>query len=217
MKNIFLLILISIASQTVYSQCCPYIDSVEIIPAIPNEDEETKVILTVTTPNLGEFINSSFEINGNVVLVEACYYSGFATALQTYIDTVNLGYLAAGDYNLTFVAQQSNNPQQCSVDDSQTVVDDFTVDVAGGVGELEVNPISVFPNPSADERIQVLTDLFIVQVDVFDEKGSMVLSFPNVNETGELEFNLSSVSRGIYIMNFYDEKGNSFTQEVVLQ
>jgi len=99
MKSLLILILLSL-SFTATSQCCPYINNVEIIPGSPTTADSVKIVTTVTTLNQGMFLNSSWSFNGITgtnIAIEACYYNGFLTATQTYYDTLEIGVLGGGN------------------------------------------------------------------------------------------------------------------------
>lgn len=104
MKSISFILLIIICQISLYSQCCPYMDAFVISPDTPCSTQETQLLTTVTTPNLGEYFGYEIEQNGNLFIITACYAQGFSTALQTYNEVVNFGVLTPGKYEYEYVA-----------------------------------------------------------------------------------------------------------------
>lgn len=131
------------------SQCCPYINSIEIIPASPTTTDNIKVVTTVTTPNQGAFIYSTHTVNGNTIDIEACYYSGLLTSPQTFYDTLNIGLLSAGTYTVDLTAYQSFDTI-CNYTDTNTSVMNFTViDQISEISSINNNIGQLYPNPSS--------------------------------------------------------------------
>jgi len=215
-KLLFVLLLIGNFSPC-FSQCCPYIDGVEIIPSNPNSSQEIMAVLTVTTPNQGVFISASAEVDENIVSIEACYYSGFLTALQTYVDTVVIGNLSPGDYSYTFTAYQSSSETECVDPVNQINTGIFTVDEANAIEEVEKDVLTIFPNPSINGRIIVRTDLDIVNIEVFDQLGKVVLVLDHSILSSNHEVDLSALNKAVYFLKLYDRKGNEYVREVVLK
>ena len=147
MKYLLILSLFSF-SFTANSQCCPYINNIEIIPANPTTTDNVKIVTTVTTPNQGMFIHSSHSLNGNTINVEACYYSGLLTATQTFYDTLNIGVLSAGSYTVDFVAYQASDTI-CNYTDSMTTNSNFIVtEETNTITPISNNIGCIYPNPS---------------------------------------------------------------------
>ena len=75
--------LITILLQ-INAQCCPYLDNAELSPATPTNLDSIYLITQVTTPALGNYIGHTITKTDTLITVEACYFSGFLAALQTY-------------------------------------------------------------------------------------------------------------------------------------
>lgn len=148
MKYFLILSLISLSFNAV-SQCCPYIDNIEVIPASPTTSDDIKIVTTVTTPTIGKFLSSSYSINGNTITIEACYFSGGLNALDTHYDTLNIGTLNADAYTIDFTAHLSLDTTNCTYTDSSNSGLGFMV----SENQASINTISqqigkLFPNPS---------------------------------------------------------------------
>lgn len=183
------------------AQCCPYINSIEVIPAAPTSSDIVKIVTSVTTPNQGEIIYSTHTVNGNTINIEACYYSGLLTATQTFYDTLSIGLLNAGNYTVNLTAYQSFDTI-CNYIDTNTSTMNFTV-----IDHIsEVSPINniigqLYPNPTSGSFTIELPD------------GITATSFRIQSITGEVvrqgafsnkvSVNLES---GIYLIQLFQDK-----------
>ncbi len=180
------------------SQCCPYINSIEIIPASPTTADNIKVVTTVTTPNQGTFINSTHTVNGNTIDIEACYYSGLLTSLQTFYDTLNIGLLSAGIYTVNLTAYESFDTI-CNYTDTSTSVMNFTViDQISEISSINNNIGQLYPNPTSGSFIIELPDEVIAtNLCIQSITGEVVHQGVFTNE---LSVNLES---GIYLVQLF--------------
>ena len=153
MKTVFLLLFLSVGvAATAIAQCCPYINGIEVLPAMPTDDDSVYVMTTVTTPNQGEYLGESHFVFNDTIYIDACYYSGMLTALETYIDTINVGLLAPGTYHVKLTARISNDFNQCvpTGQFQDSVFAPFEVTVSNDINDLHQPVVSVYPNPASD-------------------------------------------------------------------
>lgn len=154
-KKLLLLASISLIGFTSFGQCCPYVDPIEIIPVSPTTTDNIYVVTNVTTPNMGAYLGYTIIDGGSNIRIEACYFSGSLTALQTYTDTIDLGVKPAGTYSIEFVAYQSGNNVTCDYSDSNEVAATITVVDLSGVHESAKNDFGIYPNPVSDGTIYI--------------------------------------------------------------
>jgi hypothetical protein len=141
--------------STASAQCCPYVDPIEILPASPFDTDSIYVATSVTTPNMGAYLGYEIIDQGSTKRIEACYYSGMLTALQTYKDTINLGLLTGGTYSIVFVAYQTDDAGQCIPTDSNIVSSTVNVISTLVVDEGSENSILLYPNPVQGDFLYV--------------------------------------------------------------
>jgi len=154
MKKIFYIVVIGfIQTTSLFSQCCPYLDNFEIVPANPTSNDTIYLISDVTTPNLGAYLGYELTGNDSLIVVEACYYWGLLTALQTFKDTINLGVKEAGTYNLHYIAYQSYSPYDCSpIIGENSHAFDFDVTTINSVfTTYDTFDVNYHPNPVVDK------------------------------------------------------------------
>jgi hypothetical protein len=123
--SIFLFIISSgLHAQTT---CCPYINSVTVIPVNPPGGDSVYVELDVTTPTMGTVVSINHSVNGFVIDVDGCYSGGMIPTLQNHVNIINLGILPNGNYQLHFNARYSSSDQTCTPIDSTNYSITFTV------------------------------------------------------------------------------------------
>lgn len=200
MKTFFTLIL-ALSPILVDAQCCPYINNIEIIPAVPTSLDDVKIVTTVTTPNQGMFLSSNYTINGNTINIEACYYNGFLTALQTYYDTLDIGTLSPGLINVNFVAYQSTDTISCNYTDTMSTNENFTVlENTNSLSEINKEVGRIYPNPNNGTfSIELIPDLQPSHIRITSISGKEVYADTYSND---IHLPLSS---GIYMIYFLEE------------
>jgi hypothetical protein len=195
-----------------FGQCCPYVDPIEIIPASPGESDSIYVVTNVTTPNQGEYLGYTIIDGGSDIRIEACYYNGMLTALQSYTDTINLGVKNAGTYDIHFVAYLSGSNTMCTYSDSNEVSASTTVYLA--LAEEPLPKITIYPNPVNDSNIYLS-----------GKPGKYLVTYRLYNLAGETELkgtlshtNSIDVSglKGIYFLEILYE-GHVSTEKVFIR
>ncbi len=199
MKYLLILSFLSIC-YIAESQCCPYINNIEIIPAAPTTIDNVKIVTTVTTPNQGAFLYSMHSINGNTIDIEACYFSGLLTATQTFYDTLDIGLLGAGNYTVDLTAYQSLDTI-CDYEDTTTSMMNFTViEHIVGTPSVKFNLGKLYPNPTSGSFNLRLPD-GIIATDFYVHSISGEVVYHGVYAE-EISVNLES---GIYLIQLVND------------
>lgn len=193
----FLITLFTLFSITAANaQCCPYINSVEVIPAAPTVLDNIKIVTTVTTPNQGAFLWSNYTVSNDTIRISACYYNGIPTATQTYVDTISIGQLAPDLYTIEFTANESSWDMECNYSDSNADTSQFVV--IGGINSVE--PLSalggaVYPNPtSGDIFFELPSGLEATTIEIVDLSGKVI-----IKDTYQAHMRLS-LNAGVYFI-----------------
>ncbi|MFK7808464.1 MAG: T9SS type A sorting domain-containing protein, partial [Saprospiraceae bacterium] len=185
------------------SQCCPYMGEVYITPENPSATDSTYLITNVTTPNQGAYFGYEIiEMPDNNIRVEACYFEGFFTALQSFYDSINLGVLSDGNYTIDFVAFSSVNDLTCMPTDSNTVEVNFEVGGTSSADDVFQSTdisVSCFPNPVSSDIVRVVSEQLIESVEVFDAYGNVLLEKANLFSK-DLSIDVGSFASGIYFI-----------------
>jgi hypothetical protein len=212
-KSLFTFIPLLFIGLNSFEQCCPYVDPVEIIPANPTQTDSIYVVTNVTTPNQGAYLGYTIIESGNDILIEACYYNGLLTALQSYTDTINLGVKAAGTYDILFVAYQSGNDVTCDYSDSNQVSSSVTVTSTAAINSYSVDLVRIYPNPVTNGLIYMnlsVPDEAIIYR-LYNTLGEVVLE-GTASQT--IPINVSAF-KGVFYLSFFkdDEIG---TQKILI-
>lgn len=200
MKTFFTL-MIALSPFLVGAQCCPYINNIEIIPAVPTNLDDVKIVTTVTTPNQGMFLSSNYTINGNTINIEACYYSGLLTATQTYYDTLSIGTLSPGLIDVNFIAYQSSDTALCNYTDTMSTNENFTVlENTNSLSEINREVGRIYPNPNNGRfSIELTSDLQPSHIRITNISGKEVYA-----DTYSNSIHLP-LSPGTYLIYFLEE------------
>ena len=215
MLLISLIVLIRIGA--LYSQCCPYLGNIEVIPENPNTLDSIYLVTNVTTPNLGSYLGYEIENDlNNEITVRACYWEGMFTVLTDFVDTINLGIKEdLGLYTLNFVALSSIDENVCTPIDSNSIELTFEV---GGVNSTEnkFNEIDLifYPNPIVDRNLLVHASTVIKEITIMDSNGSSIIKIDNI-ENFDFEIDTSDLSTGIYFVKIVDEHDNVAIEKVL--
>lgn len=210
--TLFLAIMASVSLQS-QAQCCPYVDPIEIIPASPLATDSIYVITNVTTPNAGSYLGYEIFAGDATIRIEACYYSGMLTMLQTYIDTINIGVHPAGTQNVVFVAYQSDSEESCNRLDSNEVTGSFTVTENLALEQETKSTFQVYPNPANAGLIYITTaknEAFTYQLT--NTLGQIIRTGIN-NNSNEIDVH---GLKGIYFLSVISAQGSS-TKQVIIE
>jgi len=186
-------------SFTSTSQCCPYIDNIEVIPTSPTIADNIKIATTVTTANQGMLLYSTHTMNGNTIHIEACYYSGLLPATQTYLDTLTIGMLSAGNYTIDFVAYVGADTI-CTYIDSNMMTSNFTVtEVSAGAQPITQQIGKLYPNPSNGLfTVKLPQELQATHIRILTVSGELV---EQMSFTEQVNLNLAT---GMYLIEFLE-------------
>lgn len=93
-----------------------------------------------------------------------------------------------------------------------------TVDLRGvGIGETRNSGIRIYPNPAANEARVSTGNLTIEKAEVMSAEGRAMLVKAVSNITGELNLNVSALSRGFYICRLTADDGSIVAAKLVIE
>jgi len=198
----------------VLAQCCPYIDSVSILPENPTAGETVYLSTTVTTPGQGAYLGYTLTNNSGQIAVEACYYSGPLTALQTFTDTINLGVYPVGNHQINFLAFVSDEAETCLPSDTTSV--SLSFQVTGSLNTTQAEPaISLYPNPVADV-LNIVSTKVILKAELHDLTGK-VLRTVTAAEAQKQQIDMNQLNEGVYFLRIYFSDGTENVRKILKQ
>ncbi len=180
-------------------------DSIKVIPANPHTTDYIKLISYTAQRSSPCYFDSSKVIDQPNIVNATFYYRAYGfLAEYIMIDTVDLGYLIPGVYNL--------NADLLTFSYTDTIVDsiamEFTV-TRGDVGlkeESKFISLNLYPNPVNNQLNFTLTDIFnTIKLEVLDVTGKRVKVESYTNK-GDGEFknsiDVSDLKNGLYFCRF---------------
>jgi len=157
----------------------PYIATPTLIPQNPTNSSSVKIVTKVTTPNLGVIVNiATHTVTGQQIKISSCYGQGMMPATQTFIDTLVIGLLPPGNYQIIQKAFLSSTNQHCTPTDSNVVTLSFNVTNtlvtgASATPAAGTKTLAVWPNPCVSSLL--IDEAFgEAEVFVFSVSGALV-------------------------------------------
>lgn len=215
-KQFLLAVLILICTCNINSLNAQYlgnIDSLKLLPDNPTQTDTVKVICYITFGSSSCILDSSkLIINNSQITISVNYTIGFESTICNSIDTIVIGKLDTGYYQLNYnVVKENNNPTFYS--DSLN----FTISSNNSIYEGKSNAyFKISPNPfntSALLKIDIGYHLNAVLV-IYDIMGKEVRRINVVQpETLILRDNLKE---GIYLFKIFNDYGYIQCGELII-
>lgn len=205
----FLAVSVFLLCQNTFGQLAA-IDSLKLIPENPNVSDEIKLICYSTFAYGGcDLQNHSVTFQGNQITVNLEYEPGFLAYICHSVDTISLGNLNTGNYQL--YANLIILPMDETAD---TDTLSFSVDSPLNIGENpSAGSLIVYPNPFYQE-FQIKTDAMIETVEIHSVSGQKITlkeSTVSPNKT----IHLPDLENGVYLLIATDSKGNKYTKRII--
>ena len=196
-------------TTTIYGQG-GYIDSLKLIPTNPTANDEVFIVCYASFPSSNcELFFTTDTINGNNIDLTLYYNVGAAQTPCESIDTISLGILSEGQYQLTCDLM---NPGAQEIFDTDTL--NFVIAQTSGVVENTGSwLVSVSPNPSSE-----YVDVFfegnsnkILELQIFNSLYQKV--WVETIESGvKNQVYISDLNNGLYFLNVTDGIQNVTTR-----
>ncbi len=197
---------LTILSNQAFAQL-PAIDSVKLIPANPNSNDQLKVVVFTTFPSGSCNLNSAeFQLIGNDIYLELDYTVGAASYICSSVDTIEIDNPGAGAYQLTTIIGTN---QQDVIEDTHIM--QFEIDPFLGVDEFHSNSFTLYPNPVQNE-LRFTSNFTVEKLEVRSVSGQIIQSTELL--AGNPIIDLSALKQGVYFVSLVDPSGNTFTQRI---
>jgi len=189
------------------------IDSIAILPPNPTTTDTVKVISYTSfgyTPC--SLANPSFNIVDTNITVYTSYTTGIAPTLCTSIDTLTIGKLNVGNYELTFHLADTAPPTTYDID---TII--FTVQQPSGLQPTEYSEqeIKVYPNPTTSEiNIELKThSTDRHEIDIYSLLGQKINTVKT--DKNNVLIDISDLTEGVYFIFITDGYDKRWTKKII--
>lgn len=192
----------------------PAIDSLRIMSQHPATSDSVKVISYSTFPSGGcEMISSVVNINEKIISVHVVHTIGMLTVICHSVDTLTIGKLEAGSYELRYYLTEADNLKIYDID---TIC--FTVESITGF-QAEPRPIfkiKVLPNPFSLQTVLYTEDSFKdANVLVYNTYGQIVQQIRPVSGAS-IAIQRNNLPNGIYFVHLIQADKKSQITKVII-
>lgn len=147
--------------------------SLEISPANPSPNDCIYIYTKANTANLSFHSETQIIKEENNITIETCFHESSANAIGNYHDTIALGPMDVGEYNLNYLVSTVRNEEVC--EDAEQSSTKLTFEVTDSSSQIDCHEleVNVFPNPiGPNDVITVTANETISKIEVFDSSGS---------------------------------------------
>jgi hypothetical protein len=199
---LFSLLVLAISSSELLAQkvCCPYVDSIQIIPKDPMTFEPIRVVTIARTPCIGNKVAYSYARKNDTFNFAGCYYSGVMAAVQEFRDTTNIGFLPEGLYLIDFMAKLSGSETECMCFDSNSISKTFQVRKPNGIAlkASDDELFQIYPIPASEYlTVNPATTSLGFYIEVVNSLGQICLQKAAFEKT---ILDLNGIERGVYLI-----------------
>jgi hypothetical protein len=205
------LLLFSCISSGLFAQL-PNIQSLFIIPSNPTTEDTVKVVAETVFPSGDCHLTwSSISISGGTIDVYAQHTLGMMTYICSSTDTLTLGKLESGNYNLLYHLSCAPYPTGSDLDSIYFTVQTYT----GKETKSPQLPFTLYPNPAHDiVNIQLPDNASDAEIIVTDIQGREQIRL--TSNLGQAEMDMSHLAKGVYLIRLYTEAGSGIQKLIKL-
>lgn len=196
MKRLIALIFIIISFNSVKAQQF-YLVSTPTVLA--QNAANVKVVTKVSFGNFAMPINQAVSVdnvNKKVNLVSCYLYNPLLPSAPIFIDTINVGILSIGNYDLNYTVFISSQMTVCAPYDTTANSYPFSVWESTNIGELNPDKLlQILPNPATD-FIEIKTETQFQGVTLYDLMGNCLQ-----RDSNQKIVDLTAFPAGVYILS----------------
>lgn len=214
MRNLLVILLFCFsAPQLTISQITPTtLDSIMVLPSNPTTSDFIRVVKLVGTSTMGQLISNSSWVGSSQVIINACYHVSVFASPDIFYDTVDVGYVPAGNYDLNYLTDFTWQSTYCGYDAGSlfhstplVVIDDLALD------EIDLAKCTVAPNPSNGFiQIDGIPEERLKSLYLLDLNGRLISTFePSTN----LFLNVPS---GTYLLRIINKNDSAIVKRIII-
>lgn len=191
--------------------------TLKIIPSNPTTEDTVKVICYsafATTP--GYLLSSTVNINETSIEVQAYYFIGGFDAVSYSLDTLTIGKLDTGIYELIYHIADTTSPTNY---DTDTIV--FTVQQPNGLQIIDYSDqrIKVYPNPFKTTATVFINDELLaspLEIRIYDIFGREIMQIYK-ERNKEIKIARDNLHNGIYLMKIISDKQIIYCKKIIVE
>lgn len=194
-------------SENCISQNYPLIDSIEVLPNFPTDNDSIKVHFKLLFSEDYSKLLTTWSSSDDTIVITTCY---IFTGLQRPMfvkDSVIIGKLSKGYYQIRIEVYRSNDPVRCSYNFMNSNMSEFFVS-ASGVSVSEIfgsNGFKAYPNPASTAINVTLMTAFDAPclIKLQDITGRIVAEwsvFGKEQEDTNIKLEIQNIPHGIYLL-----------------
>lgn len=198
-----------------------FIISLEIVPENPTTADELFLVTHLSAFGQYNPPDVVVENNGTTINVAICFYKGGYVPIEEthYYDTISLGFVNTGSYNLNYSLSSTFSEQGCTESDAEESKDfSFFVDRYLSLNELTNSTLSLFPNPVTNTLNFTLNDnSSFITMEILDVTGEKVKTVKYINQengTYNNSIDISDLKNGLYFFKFSNDK-QQITRKII--
>ncbi|MGM0612025.1 MAG: T9SS type A sorting domain-containing protein, partial [Bacteroidota bacterium] len=195
------------------NQGYPAIDSLKILEDNATNQDSIHLVSSATFPNSDCYMTDfSSTINNDSISAVAYHTAGQLPAFCNTVDTVNLGVLKSGSYNLFYHLLDSATTDTFDIDTLS-----FTIqDISGIESHSESNQVKIYPNPASETITLNLKKLQPKEytIALYSATGKKIRNFTTQEKI--VTINTSNLREGIYLVRLTSRNGNQQTHKVII-
>ena len=189
------------------------IDSLNLMPDNPTNQDTVHIISSTTFQNSACYMTDfSSTISNDSVFIDAYHIAGQYPAICNTMDTINIGKLNAGTYELFYNLLDSATADTFDVDTLNFMVQD----VSGIESLTPGQQIDIYPNP-ANHKITInLKDLPMRShtIDLYAATGQKIRTLTTHDK--KITMDISTLDNGIYLVIITDKLGNQQSRKIII-
>lgn len=209
---LLLLMFLCTLSNQLKAQGFAVINSMSIIPSPPTTNDPVFLIVNASfSSGPCDQIVQYVTVIGNSIGIQAGHSLGPLAYICTSIDTIPLGQLSVGTYSLIHTINASG----ATATDSLS----FTVTIPTGMGDLNANSFTIYPNPATNFiKILACKEQIIDNVNIINLNGQLIptnYQISGISGKNEILLDIEHIKNGIYYLQIDTNKKLLFKKLVI--
>ncbi|WP_276132890.1 T9SS type A sorting domain-containing protein [Polluticoccus soli] len=177
------------------------VDSIRISPTTITKNDSVQIRLYTHTGTMGYQSYLNYSVTPGNIWITSCYKVNAVALITWFADTLNIGKLADGNYQINFLSYVAGDTQCTYIFDSTKVTDSIVVHAPESIDSYSLNQ-TVYPNPTfGDVNISLPAEMEIIQISLQDVTGRIIKT-----ATGST-LSIAELPTGLYILQAQTNKG----------